>query len=140
MSFLDDIKSIAATTEKKRMVAADDLRRRWLQEVDAHLSRIGKSLQSDIEKDAHGEGSWAGHVTGFVEYVLGDESHRHLHVDQELASMGLADIELLPEMIALRSQCAELGVMCIVQPSLHDNESYRSGSSKTHFVVTVSGW
>jgi len=140
MSFLDEMKSIAAKTEAKRLVVADELRLRWLQEVDAHLSRIQKSLRSDIEKDAHGDGSWAGHVNGFVEYVLGDESHRQLHVDQPLASMGLTDIELLPEMIALRSQCAELGVTCAVQPSLHDNESYRSGSSKTHFVLTVSGW
>lgn len=140
MSFLDKMKQIASETEAKQQTSQDERHKRRLNLIDAQFAHITESLQSDIEKDVRGEGSWKGHVMGFIHYWLEDENHSHLKAEKHWDHISLSDIEILPGFSKLRAHCDALGVALKLREVDDEDESFRRETTVVSFIVDVSGW
>lgn len=134
MSFLNKMKRLASETEAKERTAKDDQRQRRLNLIDAQCERIIESLQSDIEKDAHGERSWDGHVMGFIDYCLQDENGSHLKLEKYGDRINATDIEALPGFTKLKAYCEVLGVTM----ELHEGDA--AGSLRVVMSIYIDGW
>lgn len=73
MSFLDDIKNLAKQTQARAEDREVERRNKILSSISKQCHKWAKSVRSDIEKDAKGEGSWTGHSLGFLHYHFENE-------------------------------------------------------------------
>lgn len=140
MSFLDKMKQIASETKTKQQTAEDERRERRLILINAQCERIIESLESDIEKDAHGEGSWKGHVMGFIHYWLENENHPHLKLEKHWDRISPSDIEALPGFTKLKARCDALGITMDLKEVDEEDESLRRETTVVSFIIDVGGW
>lgn len=140
MSFLDKMKQIASETEVKQQTAQDERRKRRMNLIDAQFARIVESLQSDIEKNVRGEGTWKGQVMGFIHYWLEDENNSHLKVEKHWDRISSSDIEILPGFVKLKAHCDTLGVTMKLKEVSDEDESLCRDTTVVSFIVDVGGW
>jgi len=140
MSFLDKMKKIASETETKRKAGEDERRERRLSLINAQCERIIGSLESDIEKDARGEGSWEGHVMGFIHYWLEDENKTHLKLEKHWDPIHASDIEALPGFSKLKAHCDAHGITINLKEVDDEDESLRRETTVVSFIIDVGGW
>jgi hypothetical protein len=132
------MKQIASETEAKEKTSQDKKHKRTLNSIDAQLTQIIESLQSDIEKDVRGMGQWMGHVLGFVMYTIKNEDH--LSVEKYGDNISLSDIEMLPGFSKLRAHCDKLGVTLELSERIDDIKSVQRDFPIVNFFVEISGW
>jgi hypothetical protein len=139
MSFLEDMKKLAAETRARQEDA--DVRRRAIRlaDISAQCERFADSVRSDIEPDARGEGAFKGHVLGFIPYWLADEKGAHLQL-RHGNRITLADIAATPGFQRLQSECQMLGVNVRLREEADEDASIEQETTIVSVIVDVSGW
>lgn len=135
MSFLNKMKQLSSETEAKGRKVKDEHHKRTLNLIDAQCERIIGSIQSDIEKDAHGERSCGGGVMGWISYYLENENGGHLKLEKYGDRISGADIETLPGFAKLKTYCETLEVTM----ELHEFDA-EPGSGLIVMSIDIDGW